>query len=230
MARSAELLQKLLDADHGNAIYRRGQSVVEAQWAAALRGAGQISAAVAHNERALQLAQGLNKDAPGSVQYRSDLGNDERKLSEGLVAAGNAVGALHHAEQAEQILCQNDPGSTDPNGLANCGRSLLAAGNADRALRNPKAAVTAFRKAVEIASARSEADPPNAVFRSDSARAQAALAGALAATGDNQGARLMYEGALKTWSVMRQAKSISAEDSHRSEAAGQALANLQSNR
>jgi tetratricopeptide (TPR) repeat protein len=154
MARSAELLQKLLDADHGNAIYRRGQSVVEAQWAAALRGAGQISAAVAHNERALQLAQGLNKDAPGSVQYRSDLGNDERKLSEGLVAAGNAVGALHHAEQAEQILCQNDPGSTDPNGLANCGRSLLAAGNADRALRNPKAAVTAFRKAVEIASAR----------------------------------------------------------------------------
>ena len=37
----------------------------------------------------------------------------------------------------------------------------------------------------------------------------------------------MYEGALKTWSVLRQARSISAEDSRRYDAAGHALAELQ---
>ena len=167
---SAGLLQKLLDADPGNAVFRRGQSVVEAQWAAALRASGQTAVAVTHNERALQLAQALSRDAPGSVQYRTDVGNNERKLSEGLLASGQAGEALLHAEQAEQILCQTSPGSTDPNGLANCDRALVAIGNAERALHNPTAAVIALRKAVDIASTRSEADPVNAVFRSDSAR------------------------------------------------------------
>jgi len=69
-----------MDADQSNAIYRRGQSIVETQSAAALRGVGQMEASVAHNERALQLAQALSKDAPGSAQYRSDVGSNERKL------------------------------------------------------------------------------------------------------------------------------------------------------
>jgi len=230
LAISAGLLHKLLEADPGNAVFRRGQSVVEAQWAAALRGDGQTALAVTHNERALQLAQTLSKGDPGSVQYRTDVGTDERKLSDGLLATGQAGAALHHAQQAQQILCPVSSGATDANGLANCDRALVAIGNADRALQNPKAAVIALRKAVDIASKRSEADPVNTIFRSDSARAQAALAGALAETGDRQGAAAMYEGALRTWSILRQANSISAEDSHRSDAAGQALADLQSRR
>jgi hypothetical protein len=79
-----------------------------------------------------------------------------------------------------------------------------------------------------ISSAQSEADPSNTIFRSDSARAQAALASALAQAGDTEAARSAYSAALTNWSILRQANSISAEDSHRSEDAALALAALQS--
>jgi tetratricopeptide (TPR) repeat protein len=227
-ARSSELLQRLLDADPSNAIYRRGQSIVETQWAAALRGVGQVDDAVAHSEQALQLAQALSKDAPGSAQYRSDVGANERKLSEGLVAAGKAEAALQHAEQGERILCQNEASSTDFSGLAACGRVMVVAGNAYRALHDTKAAIAVLQKALLIASARTQADAASLIFRADCARAQAALAGALADSGDTQGAVAMYEASLKTWDVLRQAKSISVEDAYRSDAAAQALAGLRS--
>ncbi len=186
------MLQKLLDADPRNAIYRRRQAVVESQWADALSGAAQVSAAVAHNEKALSFAQALSQDAPGSVQYRSDVGISERKLSRStLLISGNAAEALHHAEQAGQILCPNEAAPADSFTLANCGQSLLAAGNAQLAIHNPTAALATYRKAEKIAFGRSQAEPLNAVLRSDWAHSQAALAGGLAETGDYQASRGM---------------------------------------
>ena len=227
-AHAAGILSKLVDADPGNAIFRRGQSVVENQWAAALRVAGQVSESVAHNEKALSLAQALSHDAPGSVQYRSDAGICERKLSESLLAAHEASAALHHAEQGEQILCQIQPTPSDAFTLANCGRSLLAAGNAHLALNNPDMAILDYRKAEKVASQQSQADPLNAVFRSDWARAQAALANDLFKLGDDREARSMYERALQNWSALRQANSLTGEDAHRFDEANQALAKLRS--
>jgi hypothetical protein len=40
----------------------------------------------------------------------------------------------------------------------------------------------------------------------------------------------MYEGALKSWSILRQNNSITAEDAHRANNATQALASLLSQR
>jgi tetratricopeptide (TPR) repeat protein len=230
IARAGSLVRKLLGADPGDAIYRRNQLVVETEWAAALRGAGRISEAVAHNELALHLAQALSRDAPASVQYRSEVGISERKLSEGLLAGGNAARALDHARQAGLILCQNEPSPVDSYNLANCGRALVAAGNAHLALHHPNAAVLAYRKAEKMASALSQADPVNVIFRSDWARSQVALAGGLTQVADYQAARGMYEGALTCWSILRQAKSLSAEDAHRADNAAQALAALRSQR
>jgi len=226
VAHAAELLKGLVDADPGNAFYRRGQTVVENEWAAALRGSGRAAEGVAHNEQALHLAQGLSHDAPASAQYRTDVGISGRKLSEGLLAAGDAAGALHQAEQAEAVLCQGNPAPTDAYTVANCGRSLLAAGNAHLALHNASAAIADYRKAEKIAAERSQAEPANAIFRSDWARSQSGLAGGLAKTGDSQAARSEYAEALKNWAMLLQAKSISAEDAHRADGAAQALAAL----
>lgn len=226
LAQCVSLLQTLLKADSGNAVFRRGEDVAESQWAAALRGMGQTAAAIAHNERALQLAQALSRDAPGSVQYQSDVGINERRLSESLMAAGDGSAALRHAELSQHTLCRNDSSSSDPFTLANCGRALLAVGNAYRTLKKPEGAIAALRKAVEIASSQSQADPSNVIFRSDSARSQAALAGALADDGNDEGARVAYDLALKTWSVSRQNSSITPEDLFRSDAAAQALVHL----
>jgi tetratricopeptide (TPR) repeat protein len=228
LARAAGLLQTLSLADPANTMFRRGASIVESQWAAALRGAGKAPEGLVHNETALQLAQALSNDAPDSTQYHVDVGITERKLSEGLLAAGETSAALHHAGQAVQILCSG--GSSNPNTLINCGRSELAAGNAYLALHDPKAAEPALRRAEKIASSLSQADPMNAVMHSDAARAQAALAAALAQSGDEQSARTMYAKALASWSILRQTKSISAEDAHRSDEAAMTLAHLSSSR
>jgi len=219
-------LQSLLTADPGNTAFRRGMSVVEAQRAAALRGAGQVVEGLAHNQNALRLALLLSKDAPNSTQYQVDVGISERKLSEGLLAAGDALAALHSAEQAAQILCQDGPAGKNPGTLSNCGRAQLAAGNAYLALHKPKAAEGVLQKAMTVASARSLADPANAIVRSDLARAQAAMAAALAQSGDAQSAQQAYTTALNTWSMLRQAKSISGEDSYRSDQAALALSTL----
>ncbi len=226
LARSAELMQAMLADDPRNAGFRRGQWIVEAQWAAALRGSGQVREALAHSERALALARQLSQDAPGSTQYRVDVGIGERKLSEGLLAAGEAAAALRHAGEAEQILCPDGAAAQNPNTLANCGRAHLAAGNASLALHNADAAKTALGKAKAISAAQSKADPLNAVFRSDLARSAAALATAEEAAGDREAARTTYEEALQSWSVLRQAKSISAEDAYRADDAARALAAL----
>jgi tetratricopeptide (TPR) repeat protein len=217
-----------LNADPGNAVFRRGQSVVETQWAAALRGAGHIAEGVAHNQKALRLAMALSQDAPKSAQYRTDVGVDERKLSDGLLAAGDAAASLHHAEQASEILCQNASAAINVGNLTHCGRSHLSTGNAYLALNNPKAAETALQKAETIAAAQSKTDPINAILRSDSARAQAALAAALVQTGDERSARTMYETALTNWSTLRQANAISADDAYRSNDAALAFAKLHS--
>jgi tetratricopeptide (TPR) repeat protein len=227
---SAGLLQKLEDADPGNAIYRERQSVVEIQWAAALRGAGQNVAALPHNERALKIAQALSHDSPGSVQYRSDAGISERELSEGLIAAGNAAQALDRAGQAETILCQSSPAPADSYTLSNCGHALVTAGNAQLDLHKTDAALTSYRQAEQITAALAQAQPLNAVFQSDWARSQGSLAGGLAKAGDFQGARNAYAGALKSWSALRQANSLTAEDAHRADDVSRALDALASRR
>ena len=154
------------------------------------------------------------------------MGVSERKLSESLLALGDAAAARQKADAAVQTMCPADPAKANANTLTNCGRAHLAAGNADLGLHNTAAAQQALREAVNIASAQSEADPHNAVLRSDAARAKAAMAAALEQAGDLQGAKSMCQDALETWSVLRQTKSISAEDSHRSEEAALALSRL----
>ena len=226
LTRSADLLQSLLTADPGNTVFRRGMSVVEAQRAAALRGAGQVVEGLAHNQNALRLAQALSKDAPNSTQYQVDVGISQRKLSDGLLAAGDASAALHNAEQAGQILCVDGAAGANPGTLSNCGRAQLAAGNAYLALHKPRAAEAVLKKATATATARSLADPANTIVLSDLARAQTAMAAALAQSGDNQSAQEAYTKALNTWSMLRQAKAISGEDSYRSGQAALALSDL----
>jgi tetratricopeptide (TPR) repeat protein len=228
--RSAELLRALRDADPGNAIYRERQLAVEVQWADALRAGRQLAAALPHYRRGVELAQSLSHDSPASMQYRSDSGNSERQLSEGLLAAGDSAAAKHHADSAKRILCDSQAPPADSYSLANCGKALLAIGNADLALHALDSALEMFKQAEQIAAARSQADPANAVFRSDWARAQAALGSGLAKSADLQGSRNMYEGALKSWSILRESNFITAEDSHRANNATQALASLLSRR
>lgn len=228
IARAAALLQQLLDADPQNAVYRRRQAVLEAEWGAALRAMNQNAAGLAHDRRALSLAQALSHDAPGSVQYRSDVGVIEREVSAGSLAAGDKGGALRHAEQSEEILCRSESTKPDTYTHANCGRTLLAAGNAYLASHDSNSAIIAYRKAESIASSLSQADPANVIFRSDWARAQASLAAALALIGDNLAARSKYEGALNLWSMLRQSRSLPAEDARRVDAAMRALVALRS--
>jgi hypothetical protein len=87
-----------------------------------------------------------------------------------------------------------------------------------------------LRQAEQIAAARSQADPANAVFRSDWARAQSALGSGLARNGDLERARNMDEGALKSWSILRENNSITVEDTQRANNATLALASILSRR
>ena len=230
LSHAVDLMRNLLNTDPGNAIYRRREAMMQSQWAAVLRGSGRISEALSHNERALSLAQALHHDAPGSAEYRVDVGVIERNVSEGLLAAGDAAAALRHATQAENILCQNAPVPADPFTAANCGRSLLAAGNSALALNEPLEAVQSFHEAEIIASTRSQLEPLNAIFRTDWARSEAALAAGLAKVADDPNASAMYEAALKNWSLLRNANSLSAEDAHRAEEATRAFAAFDSRR
>jgi len=228
--RSADLLRGLRDSDPDNAIYRERQVAVEDQWADALRAGGQIAAALPHSQRAVEVAQSLSHDSPASMQYRSDSGNSERQLSDELLAVGDSSAAKHHADGAEQILCNSQAPPTDSYSLANCGKALLALGNADLALHNLDKAIDLFKQAEQVAAERSQADPANAVLRSDWGRAQAAVGSGLARSADPEGARNEYEGALKNWSILRENNSLTAEDTDRANNATQALASLLSRR
>ena len=226
LTHAVALMRELLAADAGNAIYRRREALMESQWAAALRGTGQISNSLSHNEHALSQAETLHTDAPGSVEYRIDVGVIERNVAEGLLLAGDVPAALRHAKHAETILCQNLPTASDPFTSATCGRSLLTAGNAQLALLETSAAVQSFREAEKIASTRSQLEPLNAIFRSDWARSEAALADGLVRLADYSSATVMYDAALKNWSLLGQTNSLTAEDAHRADYATRALAAL----
>jgi tetratricopeptide (TPR) repeat protein len=224
LSHAVQLMRELLNADSGNAIYRRREATMESQWASALRATGRISDSIAHNEHALSQAEALHKDAPGSAEYRIDVGVIERSVSEGLLLARDAAAALRYAKRAETILCQNVPAVNDPFTQAACGRSLLTAGNAQLALNQTSDAVQSFREAEKIASTRSQLEPLNAIFRSDWARSEAALAAGLVQLTDYPNARAMYDAALSNWSLLRQTNSLSAEDANRAESAARALA------
>ena len=229
LTRAAVLLQQLLDADPQDAIYRRRQAVLEAEWGAALRAKNQLVAGLTHDRRALILAQTLSHDAPGSVQYRSDVGVIEREVSQGSLAAGDTAEALRHAEQSEEILCQSE--TTNPEAytrmpIVDCLFWLRAMRILPRTISIRRSWLIAMRSRSPPASL--ERIHANFIFRSDWARAQASLAAALAMVGDNATARSMYEGALNLWSIMRQSRSLPAEDARRADAAMTALEALRS--
>jgi tetratricopeptide (TPR) repeat protein len=226
MRRSVELLTRLADADRGNVMYRRSLSVVETQWAAALRGAGQIPAAVEHNRQALAIAEALSRDAPQSAQYRADIASAERKLSESLLTAGDPSAALDQAERSRATFCGALGADSDTFTKANCGRALLAAGNAFTKLAKIQEALEVYRNAEQTARKVSQADAVNVIYRSDLARSQVALAAGLARAGQAESAVDMYRESLANWSMLRKATAISAEDEHRSADAAQQMAML----
>ena len=226
MRRSVELLAGLGDADPGNVMYRRSRSIVETQWAAALRGAGQIPAAIEHNRQALAIAEALSRDAPQSAQYRADIASAERKLSESLLTGGDQSGALDQAERSRAIFCGASGTAADTFTQANCGRALLAEGNALIKLAKIQQALQVYRNAEQTARRVSQADVMNVIYRSDLARSQVALGAALARAGQAESAVDMYRESLANWSILRKATSISAEDEHRSADAAQQMATL----
>ena len=226
LIRAASLLQQLREDDPQNALYRRRQAVLEAEWGAALLAESQISSSLVHDQRAISLAEALSHDAPESLQYRSDVGVIQREISEGLLAAGDKSGALRHAEQAQEILCHSEPTLPDAYTRSNCGKALLAAGNVYLALHNSATAILIYRRAEEIASRLSQVDPANTVFRSDWAHAEASLARALAMGGDDLTAHSQYAGALDNWLSLRQSQSLTPEDARLADDATKALATL----
>ena len=234
IARSVEILKKLLVADAGNALYRRNQAVAEAAWGMALsetaEKAGEKAEAVAHEARALELAEALSHDAPGSSQYRSDVGNMQRGLANVLLEAGKAEEALKPAEAAEETLCLSHADGADAYSLANCGRALLAVGRVQLARQKGDAAVLALKEAERIAAERVQADGANAVLRSDWANAEAALGRALVASGNAAGGRDAMESALKNWGMLREGHSLTVADAQQVEEVTKALAEVRSRR
>jgi len=222
--RSAEILERFSAADPKNAVLRRGLSVVEAQRAVALADSGDTKAAVEHHRKSIDLSEALTLQSPGDVEYRSDLAIGERRLSDTLLKSGDASGALDQATAARKILCDPTRKSNDAYLDANCDRTLVTAGNALLRLNKTAEAVDSWRQAEQIAQRRSVAEPVNAVYRSDLARAQAALAAGLAHAGQHPEASAMYKSAIENWSKLRNAKALSAEDAYRASVATHDLA------
>lgn len=87
LAHSAAILTRLLDADPSNAFVTRSLGVVENQWGAAFRAVGDMKSAIEHNEKSLALAETLSRVAPHNLEFGSEVGNAQRKLSDTLLAA-----------------------------------------------------------------------------------------------------------------------------------------------
>jgi tetratricopeptide (TPR) repeat protein/tRNA A-37 threonylcarbamoyl transferase component Bud32 len=226
IARSAEILETLSAADPSNSMFRRSLGVVENHWAGALSATGDPKSAIKHNQKALGLATSLRRETPGSYEFRSDAGVSERKLSDSMLASGDTRGALEHALEAKKILCEVKT-SKDAYLEANCGRALVSIGNSYLRMNTPAAAVEAYNEAHRIAAKRSETDSASAINRSDLGRAEARLAGGLARLGKYDEAGDMYRQAIATFSILRNARSLSAEDAYRSEGAAHSLQAIQ---
>ncbi len=144
-------------------MYRRSRWVVEGQWAAALREAGQIPAAIEHNRHALSIAEALSRNAPQSAQYHADIGSAERKLSESLLVGSDFIGACDHAERSRATFCDAAETASDVFTQANCGRALLALGNALLSLNKLQPAVERYRAAEQTARKLSQPHAVNAI-------------------------------------------------------------------
>lgn len=226
LRRSEQILERWAAADPANSLLRRSLSVVEIQCALALSAAGDLPSALEHHRKALALARELSRGTPNNVEFRSDVGIAQRKFSDTLLRAKNARAALEQATQARDILCAAAK-SADAYLEANCDRALVSVGNAQLELHQGSSAVESYRRAEQLAAARAQADPSIAVYRSDWARAETALAMGLAQTAKYKEAIGMYEAALKNWSALRDRKALSAEDAYRAAATAQGLAVLQ---
>jgi non-specific serine/threonine protein kinase/serine/threonine-protein kinase len=227
LGRSAGILETLSATDPGNVMYRRSLGVVENEWGAALTASGDARSGVKHNQKALELATSLSRQSPGSYELRADAGVSLRKLSDSMLAAGNATGALEQAIEGKKILCEVSQTSKDAYLEANCGRALVSIGNAYMQLNNAAAAVEAYREATRIAFERSKADAASAIFQSDLARARARLGAGLAGLRKYAEAADMYRRAIESFSILRDRKSLSAEDAFRAEGAARSLAAIQ---
>jgi eukaryotic-like serine/threonine-protein kinase len=214
MKNSADAMSALLKADPSNALYKRSLAVAETQLAAALRAAGNLDAALEQNRNALALATALSKVDAANSDYQADVGIDERKLADTLLARGEAPQAVGAAKDAESVLCTHaGPGSTYLT--ANCDRALATEGNAQLALGRAAQASEALAKAETLAAANLAKDSTNAIYRSDLARAQSALALALARWDRAAEAQAAHERATQNWAALRTAGALTAEDSWR---------------
>ncbi len=225
-AKATDAIGRLSAIDPRNALYRRSLAVVETQYAAAQRAAGDPQAALAHNRKALSLAEALSEASPASREYRADVGVDTRKLAETLLSLGQGAEALRLSLRAENTLCAIAANSHDAYLEANCGRAVLFVGHSYMMLKRPADAGPFYRRAEQIAANLSHSDPPNAVLRSDLARSESSLAAALAQLGQFQDARTAYLRAQAEWSALRTAGSLTAEDAHRAEVIAHGLASL----
>lgn len=223
---SVAVVAALLKADPQNALYARSLGIAETQLAAALRGSGNMAAALEYNRNALSLATNLSRTDPGDTDYRADVGINERKMAETLLAAGDAAAALSAAKQAETILCAN-PGRGNLYLETHCGRTLLVAGSAQIALRQFEAAAIPLGQAVDLASSALTRDPSNAIYRSDLARAESALAIALARAGRASEAKPAFAHAMQLWTELRIKKSLTGEDAWREAQAAREFAAAQ---
>jgi tetratricopeptide (TPR) repeat protein len=226
IALSAETLERLSAADPKNNLYRRNLSLVETQYAAALRGSGDFAGALVYNRKALERVEALSARTPGSLEYRTDIGVDHRKLADTLLASGNLRAAFEESEEGARLLCSMAGDSADAYLKASCGRALVVSGLAQSELGRGDSAVTTLRRAVAMASDVSRADPQNAIFRSDLARSKTACATGLQRDRRTEEAKQEYARALVDWSVLRKSKAITSEDSHRAEETEAALAAL----
>jgi tetratricopeptide (TPR) repeat protein len=226
ISRSADIMQHLADTDPRNALYRRSLAIVETQYAAALRVSGDLKGALEHNLKALHLAEALNQAAPQNVEYRADVAIDHRKLAETLLAAGDGEGALDHASRANTLLTDLAGSSNDAYLKSNTGRAVLFVGHAQLLLGHAAAAVGCFRRAQQMADSLSQADPVNAVFRSDLARSESSLAAALARLRQVDEARDWYHRAMADWSKLRDSHTLSAEDASRADETALGLADI----
>ncbi len=214
MKNSVDAISSLLKSDPSNALYKRSLGVAETQLAAALRAAGNLDAALEQNRNALALATALSKVDAANSDYQADVGIDERKLADALLARGEAPQAVGAAKDAENVLCAH-AGQGSTYLTANCDRALATEGNAQLAVGRAKQAAEALRTAEALAAANLAKDPVNAIYRSDLARAQSALALALERSDRAAEAQAAHERATQNWAALRTAGALTAEDAWR---------------
>ncbi len=218
LARMVAILGELARADPKNALYERSLGVSQIDWGTALRVSGDPSGALAHDRKALDIAGHLHAADPANADFCSDIGIDNRRTAATLIDLNRPAEAEAKARLAQQALCvPSAPANTYLQ--AHCGRAWLADGNARFAMGLAVRARMADNVAVGCAQRTLLRDPANAIYRFDLARANAALAIVLAASGQSAAARQAFHEAERNWQALRATSALTAEDAARADQA-----------